>query len=188
MKSVMTTILVVTYGDENPDEVANKYALQENDENLESAFYKWPKCYQEKLLKTGEEAEFSNPFYLKDGYIAYRARVDEIDWERMHGWNKEIYEAAWELCVEDRDPLDNTEISIKKNMMNRVEYFNNFKSKEEYVTYSTSFFTYGIATKEKFIHKEDDEESIAYAKDFFKKYIENLKGDTILSIYEVHKL
>lgn len=195
----MTTIIVISRNDENPDDIANKYALQENEtENLDREiqplphitlpYYKWPKCYQNKLEKTGEEAEFSNPFYLKDGYVAYRARFDEIDWERMHGFNKDIYKAAWELCVEDRDPEDNTEFTIKKNMMNRTEYFKNFSSKERYITYSTSFFAYGIATSERFIHLKDDEDMFEFANTFYDKYIKDLNDDDILSIYEVHKL
>lgn len=188
MDNIMTTILVVSREGENPDEIANKYALQEDEEITENTFYKWPKCYQKKLEKTGEEAEFSNPFYLKNGYIAYRARFDEIDWERMHGYNKPIYEAAWELCVEDRDPEDNQEFLIKKNMMNRFEYFKNFPSKEDYVTYSTSFFMYGIANSENFIYFKDDDDMFEYAKTFYDKYIKNMKGDNILSIYEVRKL
>ena len=152
-------------------------------------FYKYPKCYQEKLEKTGEEANFSNPFMLKDGSIAYRARFDEINWEEMHNHNRHVYEAAWELCVEGREPENRHEHMIKEQMENRQDYFLNFKNKEDYVDYSTMFFAYGIATNETFIKRDELEETeMEYIRSFYDKYLKNLKGDQIISIYEVRSL
>ena len=79
------------------------------------AQYKYPICYQHKLDKGQGEAEFSNPFHLKDGSIAYRAKLNDIDWETEHNNPKlrKLYEAAWELCVEDRKPINEQEENIK---------------------------------------------------------------------------
>lgn len=263
--STMKTILVISYEGENPDEIANKYAADniENENYIvmkredagkekkkylkeiikakdnkclskfvnmsalkkhyyevksmsddefflsqtrnckysddktvaysnvnRNAYYQYPKCYHEKLMKTGLEAEFSNPFWLNTWHIAYRAHVDEINWKRMHGHNKRIYKDAWELCVEGRDAKNETEERIKEMMSNREFYFaENFDSKEDYVTYSTSFFTWGIATSEKFICMDDwNINEKKYIKSYYKKYIKTLEGNPLLSIYEVRCL
>ena len=154
------------------------------------ARYKYPKCYHEKLVKTGYEAEFSNPFWLNTDHIAYRAHFDEINWKRMHGFNKPIYRAAWEICVEGREPKNDRERTIQQRMGNRERYFiDNFTDKEDYVTHSTSFFTWGIATSEKFICMDDwDIDEKKFVKNFYKKYIKTLEGNPLLSIYEVRVL
>ena len=153
------------------------------------ASYQYPKCYQQRLEITGEEAQFSNPFKLKDGGIAYRAHFNDIDWSEMHNYNREIYEAAWELCVEGREPEDEQEKMIKEQMKNRTDYFFNFKNKEEYVDYSTMFFTFGIATKHAFISRNEMVESeIDYVRGFYDKYISKITDNPLLSIYEVRSL
>ena len=153
------------------------------------AFYKFPKCYQERLEKTGEEAQFSNPFMLKDGGVAYRAHFNDIDWELMHNHNRDVYEGAWEVCVEGREPEDLQEIAIKEQMKNRNDYFLNFTDKEEYVDHSTMFFMYGIATNNEFIHRNElEEKEIDYIRRFYNDYIKKIKGNPLLSIYEVRSL
>lgn len=153
------------------------------------AYYQYPKCYQHRLETTGEEAQFSNPFKLKDGGVAYRAHFNDIDWSEMHNYNREVYEAAWELCVEGREPEDEQEKMIKEQMKNRDDYFFNFKNKEEYVDYSTMFFTFGIATKHAFISRNEMVESeIDYIRSFYDKYISEITDNPLLSIYEVRNL
>ena len=154
-----------------------------------NAHYRYPKCYQDTLERTGEEAPFSNPFKLKDGGIAYRAHFNDIDWELMHDYNREVYESAWELCVENREPKNRQEHMIKEQMKNRSEYFLNFSSKEDYVDYSCKFFTFGIATKDKFIQRDRfSETEMEYIRSYFDKYIKTIEGNPTLSIYEVRSL
>ena len=74
-------------------------------------------------------------------------------------------------------------------MKNRTDYFFNFKNKEEYVDYSTMFFTFGIATKHSFISRNEMVESeIDYVRTYFDKYIKTIEGNPTLSIYEVRSL
>lgn len=177
-------MLSITYGctyDENGNAISTKNP---------NAHYKYPKCYQFKLDKNQGEAEFSNPFHLKDGTVAYRAKLNDIDWEREHE-NKEackIYEAAWELCVEDREPENEREETIKNNMSNRLEYFSQFKNKEAYVKHSTSFFMYGIATSKEYHEVDFTISDIDWVANFYDKYIKTLEGNPTLSIYEVRLL
>ena len=108
-------MLSITYGC-TYDEDGN--ALSTKNPN---AHYKYPKCYQFKLDNEQGEAEFSNPFHLKDGTVAYRAKLNDIDWEREHE-NKDackLYEAAWELCVEDREPENEREKTMTEEQKAR---------------------------------------------------------------------
>lgn len=155
-----------------------------------NAHYQCAICYQFKLDKERGEAIFSDPFHLKDGTVAYRAKLNDIDWEREH-CNKDackLYEAAWELCVEDREPNNEQEKRIKDNMSNRLEYFSQFKNKEAYVKHSTSFFMYGIATSKECHCVDFTVSDIEWVATFYDKYIKTLKGNPTLSIYEIRLL
>lgn len=177
-------LLSITYGCTYDDE---GNAISTDNPN---AHYKYPKCYQYKLDNNQGEAEFSNPFHLKDGTVAYRAKLNDIDWEREHE-NKEarqLYEAAWELCVEDREPENEKEEKIKFRMSNRLEYFSQFKNKEEYVKHSTSFFMYGIASSKEYHEINYQISDIEWVATFYDKYIKTLKGNPTLSIYEIRLL
>ena len=152
------------------------------------AHYRYPRCYQFRLDTRGEEAEFSNPFHLKDGTIAYQAHVSEIDWNRENGYNKHLYESAWDICVNGKEPLTEEEKIIKENMSNRTEYFAQFKNREQYVRHSTAFFTYGVATEKWYKEVDYSISDMDWVAEFYDRFISNLEGDPLLSIYEVRSL
>lgn len=261
-RSVMKTILVISYGDEDPDVIASKYSadtpvepyiymrrdeaahkkaefeellksiiksnelplteksreyykdllytvkdMSEEDYFLErtdgceydkdgnalstmnpEAHYRYPRCFQFRLDSTGEEAEFSNPFHLKDMTVAYQAHVSEIDWERENGYNKRLYENAWDICVNGKEPFTDEEKTIKEKMGNRTEYFAQFKNKEQYVKHSTAFFTYGVATQNWYREVDHTISDMDWVSGFYDRFIKNLEGDPLLSIYEVRSL
>lgn len=169
-----------TYSDNNGDAYTNKNP---------NAYYKYERSPQSVFEKTGEESGFCNPFKLKDDYISYSALKSEIDWSLNHLYNQQVYKSAWELVVEDREPINENENIIKKNMKNRTKYFENFSSKEDYVLHSTAFWTYGIATesyyKEVGMDGIDDKE---WVKTFYDKFIKDIPENTLLTIYEVQGL
>lgn len=154
------------------------------------AHYRSEKCYQERFNASNgtDEAPFSNPFKLKDGSKAYVAYFNDIDWDKNHMYGTDIYKRAWELCVEDDMPKTEQEEQIKNNMSNRLDYFMNFNDCDEYIRHSCSFWTYGVATEDKYeevTFKISDKEWVA---NFYKKYIKNIKGNPLLAIYEVRSL
>lgn len=153
-----------------------------------NAYYKWARCFQFRLDQTGEEAEFSNPFHLKDGTKAYQAHLNDIDWEREHGYNRRLYENAWDICVNGKEPFTDEEKLIKDNMSNRTEYFSQFKDKEQYVRHSTSFFTYGVATSNEYHEVDYTVSDLDWVSNFYDRFIKPLEGNPLLSIYEVHAL
>lgn len=101
-----------------------------------NAYYQHAINPQKRLDATNEEHDFANPFILlpeegeEEGeVISYTAKKNEIDWDRMHMWNTHIYDRAWDLCVNDEEPFNEQEKTIKDNMSKRMDYFDNFATR-----------------------------------------------------------
>lgn len=129
---------------------------------------------------------FSVPFTLINGSESYSALKKDIDWSKMHQNNTDVYYSAWELCVEGREPNTKEEEVIKDNMLEKTGYFDNFKDKEEYVAYSTSYWTWAYVDNERWqdVDTECNGDSIKWINDYYEKYIQPLPEDTLLTIYE----
>ena len=153
-----------------------------------NAHYKYEKCYNDRLIKTGEEGPFSNPFKLKNGKLSYVAKFEDIDWDLMHMHNTEIYKAAWDIVVEGREPVTDIEKQISDNMSKRKDYFLNFKDVDEYVTHSCAFWCYGVATEDYYDELTYDILDKDWVSNFYKKYIKSIKNNPTLAIYEVRSL
>lgn len=160
-----------------------------------NAHYKHAVNPQKRLDATNEESDFINPFILlpeegeEEGEaISYVATKGEVDWKRMHMWNTELYERAWELCVNDDDPKNEQEQTIKKNMSQRTTYFDNFASKEEYVMHSCSFWCYGYIDENGYTDIDDFSSDKEWVKNFYEKFVEPLDDNTQLSLYFVRSI
>ena len=159
------------------------------DENP-NAHYRAERCYENRLRNHNEEGPFSNPFWLNDATKSYSARFNDICWKRIHMYDKEteIYKRAWELVVDDDEPKDEKEERIKANMIGKLGYFLNFKDKDEYIRHSCSFWCYGVITEngyDEVTYQISDKDWVA---NFYDKYIKNIKGNPLLTIYEVRSL
>ena len=152
------------------------------------AHYQYEKCYDKRIRQDQrDEAPFSNPFILKDGLKVYSATKGEIDWAKVHMANTDIYYSAWAVCVDDKEPETEDERLIKSSFSNRKEYFANFKNAEEYVQHSCAFWTYGVATAEKYMCGEQ-ETAIDWTTNFYKRFIEPASPDTRFTLYEIKLL
>lgn len=135
--------------------------------------------------RNAEAGNFSNPFTLRDGTKSYSARYEDIDWGRMHMANTAPYEAAWEIVVEGREPVGENEENIKKYMGQRLAYFMNFASKEEYVAHSCAFWTYGVIVDGKYEGLDYHVSDRDWVSGFYSRYIEHMDGNPLMTIYEV---
>lgn len=154
-----------------------------------NAYYKSVRSPQKTLEEINEESGFCNPFKLKGDFISYSAYKNEINWELNHLHNKHVYEITWDMIKNGKKPRTEAEKTIYENMKNRQGYFENFSDKEDYVSYCTSFWTYGIATKEEY--KDADELGVSmseWIKTFYDNYIKDLPEDTLLTLYEVQSI
>ena len=126
---------------------------------------------------------FSLPLITHDGREVYSARVKDIAWDKMHHTNPEVYEAAWEIVVEGREPQTPEEEKIKESMGNKQAYFSNFKSKEHYVNYSTAYWNFAYVDDKNWFDITQIDES-AWIEHFYDRFVTQLKPDDLVSIYE----
>jgi hypothetical protein len=126
---------------------------------------------------------FSLPLITHDGKEVYSARAKDIAWDKMHHTNAAVYEAAWEIVVEGREPQTPEEEKIKESMGNKQAYFSNFKSKEHYVNYSTAYWNFAYVDDKNWFDITQIDES-AWIEHFYDRFITQLKPDDLVSIYE----
>ena len=127
---------------------------------------------------------FSLPLRLNDGSESYSARMVDIDWFAMNEPTV-LYEAAWEMVVEGREPTNSEEEKVYESMKDKLTYFSNFKSKEDYVNYSTRYWNYAVVTKDGWIDVDssggDEKEWI---NNFFERFIRKIDDVELVTIYE----
>lgn len=150
---------------------------------------------QKRLDATNEEHDFANPFILKplegeeEGeVISYTAKKSEIDWNRMHLYNTNLYKRAWEICVEGDEPKNNQEMIIKKNMGERIDYFNNFDNKEEYILHSCSFWCYGYLDGNTYKELDYTISDKEWVRTYYDNFVKPLKDDETISLYVVRSI
>lgn len=160
-----------------------------------NAYYQHAINPQKRLDATNEESDFINPFILipledeEEGeVISYTALKSEVDWKRMHMWNTTIYERAWDMCVNDDEPKNKQEEIIKKNMNNRLDYFDNFETKEDYVNHSCSFWCYGYIDKNGYKELDYTISDKEWVKTYYDRFIKPLPSNTKISLYYVRAI
>lgn len=127
---------------------------------------------------------FAMPFKLKDGSESYSARKGDIDWSQMVS-DRLPYELAWDLVMEGKKPKGEYEKRIFNNMKNRTAYFDAFGNKENYVLVSTAFWCYAFVSKKgEWTELEETANQFDWVRDFYNRFVKNLKDDTLLTLYE----
>ena len=141
---------------------------------------KWSTCHIGR--------NFSLPFRLIDGNESYTAKVENVDWDFMCNSKAPIYEAAWELVMDGREPTNDQERQILSSMGDKTEYFKRFNTKEEYVSYNSSYWNYAYLDLNGW--KDLDSDSVpkgnekSWVNNFYETFIKPLPSGTTISIYE----
>ena len=125
---------------------------------------------------------FSLPLKLKDGTETYSAKADDIDWWAMNEPTA-MYEAAWEMVMEGREPTNAAEERVYESMKDKTAYFSNFKDKEDYVTYSTSYWNYAFVDKNGWVDMTYEDEK-KWITNFFERFVKNIDPNDTVTIYE----
>lgn len=127
---------------------------------------------------------FALPLKLKDGSESYSARMEDIDWFGMNEPTA-LYEAAWEMVVDGREPSNEQEEKVYESMKDKSAYFSKFKDKGEYVNYSTRYWNYAFVDKNGWVDIDtyggDEKEWI---NTFFERFISKLDANELVTIYE----
>lgn len=128
---------------------------------------------------------FSLPLKLYDGSETWQAHSREIDFEGMHLTNYRTYEVVWEMFKEGREPKTEEEKTLYDNMKTMNNYFDSFKSKEDYVVYNTAFFHYAyLDGKQGWIDMDDVKDSHKWVAEFYDRFVMPLNPDDLVTIYE----
>ncbi len=125
---------------------------------------------------------FSLPLKLKDGTETYSAKACDIDWDAMNE-PTELYEAAWEMVVDGREPTNEQEERVYESMKDKSAYFSNFKNKEDYVTYSTSYWNYAFVNKDGWVDMVNEDER-KWINNFYDRFIATIDPNDLVTIYE----
>jgi len=162
-----TTITQGMYYDENGD------ALSDVNPNG-----KWDKYNLGK--------NFSYPLKLKDGKEVYQARAKDIDWDSMH-MNRDyvkLFETIWALVIDNDDPSTPEEENLKANWNTKRNYLSNFKTVDEFVSHNCAYWNYAFLSEKGWTDVDDEENESKWIGDFFERFIEPLKDDDLVTIYE----
>jgi len=128
--------------------------------------------------------------FLKDfnGTPITSGKRSEINWPKIHLNKDDInkYQRTWELCVEGVKTETPTDFLIVNNMRHLTDYFKNFKNKEEYIKYNSSFFTNAVVLDGKWYDMEDNDYS-NWIINYFEQFILNPHGDELITIFECTK-
>ena len=130
----------------------------------------------------------SIPFILKDGTTTFQARKGDVDWNKMHLHDYDMYIRTWELAMEDEEPLNDIEQNIKKNMSNMKDYFMFFGDKETYASHCSAFWGYAFVDDSEWWRDLSFEKNqIDWVLNFYKDIIEPLPDNTLLTVFECRK-
>ena len=131
---------------------------------------------------------FSIPFITNDKKETFQSIKKDIKWDAIHLSNSYAYERVWEMVMEGDKPNDDHELTLYTNMMDKVEYFKKFETKENYVISNTAFWGYAfLSDKTGWIEISDNDDQFEWMRNFYDVFIDKLSDDTLLTIYECVK-
>lgn len=130
---------------------------------------------------------FSIPFKLfnRDEQV-FQAENKDIDWNYLNTCNEKLYELAWKLFHNEVEPQNDKEKEIQNNVLGQGNYFSRFKSMEEYVIYSSRYWTNAILDETGW-YDMDGKDTYKWIANFHDKYIKKLGPNVKLTIYECTK-
>ena len=159
------------------------YEIDENGDALttENPNGKWTYC--------GIGKNFSLPLNLKSGGIAYSSISKNIDWDSMHMENVEQFENVWELIVDKKPPSTQVDDIVIANMKDKMNYFNAFKDKEEYVIHNCAYWNYAYVDANGWVSLDDCKDgAYTWISTFFDKFVVPLKeSNELVTIFECQR-
>ena len=127
----------------------------------------------------------SIPLVLKNNEEAYQARKGDVEWASLHMTNQELYQTVWALIKEGKKPSNEIEAQLFENMKDKDNYFSNFKTVEDYVIHNCAYWNYAFLDVNGWFDIDSSGESSSdWIKNYFKRFIEPLSDDTLITIYE----
>lgn len=128
--------------------------------------------------------KLSMPLINKKGDEVFQARKCDVNWEKVHLANQEVYRLTWQMINYGKTPETEEEKVIYENMKNRKDYFSMFKDEDEYVFHNTAFWGTAFVTMDRWFELTDDVSQVEWVRNFYDDFIKDLPENTLISIYE----
>ena len=129
---------------------------------------------------------FSYPLKLKDGKEVYQSLAKDVEWDEMH-MNHEyvkLFETIWALVMYNEEPSTKEEENLKANWLTKKNYLSNFKDVDAFVSHNCAYWNYAVLTEDGWKDLGDNGNESEWVNGFFERFIEPLKGDELITIYE----
>lgn len=138
---------------------------------------------QGKWSKYTLGGSFSIPFITLENKSTFQAKKGDVNWDKLHLFNKELYANVWELVIEGKQPTNDNDNNILLKMNTHKDYLLSFCTKENYIIYNTSYWSYGVI-KDGIWVDMDNKNSFEWVVNFYKTYVDPLDDNTQLTIFE----
>ena len=119
----------------------------------------------------------------KDGTITMQCRKGDVDWSAIHLAKQQIYKRTWEMVIENQTPKHDADKIMLGIMGDKKDYLLNFKTKDNYIKYNTSYWNYAVI-KDGVWKDTDNQNSIDWVINFYETFVEPLNDDELITIYE----
>ena len=126
------------------------------------------------------------PFRLKTGEDVFEAKVKDVDWEYMNNGKAADYELVWKLLHNEKEATTDKEKQIVADWATHGKYLSQFDSMEQFVTYSSSYFTNAILDTDGW-QDMTDSNTYVWIANFYRKFISRLDPETQLTVFECTK-
>ena len=129
---------------------------------------------------------FSYPLVLKNGGKEYQAQAKDVDWDSMHMKtdNVRLFEIIWALIMDGDEPSNAQEENLKKIWSSKKNYLSNFSSVDQFVSHNCAYWNYAYLDENGWKDVDDDGDEIKWVSSFFERFIEPLKENDKITIYE----
>lgn len=137
-----------------------------------------------KYRQIQHSGNYSIHLPLNNNTISYTSTNDNIKWNQIHGTNKELYEIAWDIIINNKKPSNDIEKQIKANMLPYKQNMLSFNSKDEYIAYNTNYWCNSVIYNNQWFDMDDHPNHKEWVINFYDNFIKNLKPNDNITILE----
>lgn len=128
--------------------------------------------------------EFAMPLKLKTGGDkVFYATNSEVDWDGMENEQVDNCRRVWDVVFNGVEPENETEKLFAEHDFYR-DYLESFGSIETFIKRSCSFFTYSYLDENGWVDIDDYGDSGEWIEKFRERFIDKLKDDDKITIFE----
>lgn len=135
----------------------------------------------------GDEATVYPLILKSDDSQVFQARKGDVNWEKVHLYDKPLYERIWEMVIDGSEPQNDIERECFDRMRFAKEYLKHYGTPEVYAINQSAFWGYAVVTKDGWTELENNIDPIDWVANFYDTYIKNLSDDTLITIYSCYR-